>query len=85
MMFTAILESVIRSGSLCVIDAAGRRQTIGDGSPPNVAIRLTSHAAAYTLAINPALSPGEAYMDGRLVIEEGSLYDFLDVLARNFD
>ena len=84
MAFTAILRSVVRSGSLCVIDAAGRRKRIGDGSPPEVTIRLTSTATNYTLAINPALSIGEAYMDGRLVIEEGSLYDFLDVLARNF-
>ena len=84
MVFTAILRSIVRNGSLCVIDSAGRRQTIGDGSPPEATLRLTSKASEYTLALNPALSLGEAYMDGRLVIEEGSLYDFLDVVARNY-
>ena len=83
MLFTAILKSIVRSGSLCVIDASGRRHTIGDGSPPEATLRLTSKSAEYTLAYNPALSVGEAYMDGRLVIEEGSLYAFLDVVARN--
>ena len=83
MLVTAILKSIVRDGSLCVIDATGRRHTIGDGSPPEATLRLTSKSAEYTLAFNPALSVGEAYMDGRLVIEEGSLYDFLDVLARN--
>jgi len=84
MLFIAILRSIVRNGSLCVIDSAGRRQMIGDSSPPEATLRLTSKASEYTLALNPALSLGEAYMDGRLVIEEGSLYGFLDVVARNY-
>ena len=83
MVFTSMLRSIVRSGSLCVIDAAGRQHTIGDGSPAEATIRLTSKATEYRLAFNPALSLGEAYMDGGLVIEGGSLYGFLDVLARN--
>lgn len=85
MAFSALLKAIVRDGSLCLIDSTGRRQTIGDGSPPKVTLRLTSKASEYTLALNPALSVGEAYMDGRLVIEEGSLYDFLDIVARNYD
>ncbi|MEA2986465.1 MAG: cyclopropane-fatty-acyl-phospholipid synthase, partial [Alphaproteobacteria bacterium] len=84
MVFTAILGSIVRNGSLCVIDAAGRRKTLGDGSPPEATLRLTSRASEYSLVLNPALSVGEAYMDGRLVIEEGSLYGFVDVIARNY-
>ncbi|MCT8970556.1 cyclopropane-fatty-acyl-phospholipid synthase family protein [Microbaculum sp. A6E488] len=83
-MFAAILRSIVRDGSLCVIDSAGVSHAIGDGSPPVATLRLTSKASEYTLALNPALSVGEAYMDGRLVIEDGSLYDFLDVVARNY-
>ena len=84
MAFTAMLRSIVRNGSLRVIDAAGRCHTIGDGSAPEATLRLTSKASEYTLVVNPALSVGEAYMDGRLVIEEGSLYGFLDVVARNY-
>jgi cyclopropane-fatty-acyl-phospholipid synthase len=84
MAFTALLRSIVRDGSLCVIDAAGRRHAIGDGSPPEAAIRLSSRATEFILAFNPAIAFGEAYMDGRLVVEEGSLYSFLDVLARNY-
>lgn len=84
MVFTAILKSIVREGSLCLIDSNGRRVMIGDGSPPEVTLRLTTRASQYTLAINPALAVGEAYMDGRLAIEEGTLYDFLDLVARNF-
>ena len=83
-MFTALLRSFIHDGSLCVIDSSGQRHLIGDGSPPVVTLRLTSRLSASILALNPALSIGEAYMDGRIILEDGSLYDFLDVIALNY-
>ncbi len=84
-MFIAILKSVIRNGSLRVTDAAGRSHIVGDGTVPRAAIRLTSKRLEYSLLLNPSLSVGEAFMDGALVVEDGTLYDFLDVVARNFD
>ncbi|WP_147413706.1 hypothetical protein [Pseudorhodoplanes sinuspersici] len=36
------------------------------------------------LALNPELSIGEAYMDGLLAVEEGTLFDFLEIAARNY-
>lgn len=84
MTFIAMLGTIVRDGSLCVIDAAGRSHMIGDGTVPEVTLRLTSKASNYSLAFNPALAVGEAYMDGRLVIERGSLHDFLDLVARNY-
>lgn len=84
MTFIAMLGTIVSDGSLCVIDAAGRSHMIGDGTVPEVTLRLTSKASNYSLAFNPALAVGEAYMDGRLVIERGSLHDFLDLVARNY-
>lgn len=82
-MFIRVLRTVIREGSLCIIDSAGRRHMVGCGGPPEATLRLTSKASEYALALNPALAVGEAYMDGRLVVEEGDLYRFLDVVARD--
>ena len=42
MAFTAMLRSIVRNGSLCVIDAAGRAHMVGDGSAPEATLRLTS-------------------------------------------
>jgi cyclopropane-fatty-acyl-phospholipid synthase len=84
-MFVAILRSIIRSGSLCLIDSAGRSHLIGDGTRPCAIVRLKSKRLEYALALNPALSVGEAYMNGTLVIEEGSLYDILRLLVLNFN
>ena len=82
-MFARILGFVVRSGSLCLIDGAGRTHVVGDGSPPRATVRLRSRRLDITLAFNPSLSIGEAFMDGTLVIEQGSLYDFLEVLGQN--
>jgi cyclopropane-fatty-acyl-phospholipid synthase len=79
------LGLIVRSGSLGLIDGAGGVDEIGDGSTPSVIVRMSSRRLDFSLAINPSLSIGEAYMDGSLVIEQGNIFDFLDVLARNAD
>lgn len=83
MLFRRLLESIVRTGSLRLIDAAGRPYEIGDGAPPCVSIRLHSKQLDYALVYNPGLSLGEAYMDGSLSLEEGTLYDFYELIARN--
>jgi cyclopropane-fatty-acyl-phospholipid synthase len=83
--FTAVLEAIMRKGSLALIDASGRRWTFGDGTPPVSTVRLKSRSLNRRLAFNPGLGLGEAYMDGSLVVEDGSVYDFIAVLARNVD
>ncbi|MSO71595.1 MAG: class I SAM-dependent methyltransferase [Alphaproteobacteria bacterium] len=85
MLLESFLERVIRQGSLTVIDAAGRRRCYGNGASPAAAKRLHDRRLAWQLALSPQLAAGEAYMDGRLTIEEGSLYDFIDLAASNLN
>ncbi len=85
MLFAAVLRSVVRTGSLRLIDGAGRAHLIGDGSPPRCTVRLASRRLDWTLALNPGLSVGEAWMEGGLTLEDGTLYDFLEVVARNYE
>ena len=84
MLFARFLDRLIRDGSLTLIDANGGVHTFGDGTEPKVTIRVHDRAVNWKLAINPALYTGEAYMDGALTIEEGSLYEFLDLATRSF-
>jgi cyclopropane-fatty-acyl-phospholipid synthase len=84
MLFPVILKSIVRTGSLRLIDGAGRTHVYGDGSPPRCTVRLRARHLDYTLALNPELSIGEAYMNGLLTVEEGTLYDVLEIAARNF-
>jgi cyclopropane-fatty-acyl-phospholipid synthase len=83
MLLTSVLARLIRVGRLSVIDATGTRHVF-EGSPgPSATIRLHDSALHWKLLLRPRLFVGEAYMDGTLTIEEGTLYDFLDVLAAN--
>jgi len=84
MLFRLILRNVIREGSVRLIDANGRSFTYGDGSGTRCTLRLHRKALDYTIALNPPLYISEAYMDGDLTIEEGTLYEFLEIAARNY-
>lgn len=83
MLIARLLERGITKGRLTVIDAGGRKHEFGRDASPAVAIRLHDRALHWRLLLNPALAAGEAYMDGTLTMERGSLYDFLDLVGRN--
>ena len=78
-----LLKHLIREGRLTVIDAGGQRHVYEGASPgPSVTIRIRDRAAQRRLFLDPELRLGEAYMDGALTVEEGSVYDFLDLVTR---
>jgi cyclopropane-fatty-acyl-phospholipid synthase len=85
MLLSEFAQRVIKEGDLTIIDAAGRRHRLGDGRGRPAVIRLHDKSLHRRLAINPYLYVGEAYMDGTLTLERGSLYDFLDICAANMD
>lgn len=74
----------IREGHLTVIDADGRRHDF-EGSPgPHATIRLTDRSLHRRLFFSPQMAVGDGYMDGGLVMEDGTdLYTFLDVCMLN--
>jgi cyclopropane-fatty-acyl-phospholipid synthase len=78
-------EKLIRAGTLRVSTAGGSTFTFGDGTGRPVAIRFTTHAAERRVVIDPELRFGEAYMDGGVVVEQGSIADFLDIAVRNLN
>ena len=78
-----MLSRLVKRGSLVVIDAAGERHEHGDGGEPKAVIRLHDPALYQGLFTNPELVAGEAYMDGTLTYEEGSIRDLLKVFHMN--
>ena len=81
--FRAYLRRLIRRGRLEVETADGVTETFGDGVGPRLGVKVLDRAAEWRLMFNPALSLGELYMDGRLVVTRGGLYDLLELGARN--
>jgi cyclopropane-fatty-acyl-phospholipid synthase len=79
-LLRVILGKTICAGTLRVTTASGTIFTIGDGSGKPVAIRFNTHAAERGVLLDPELRFGEAYMDGSLVVEQGSIADVLAVI-----
>ncbi len=81
--FAALLGKLIRIGNLDVETADGVRRTFGDGSGPKLGVRLADRKAERELLIDPATNLGELFMDGRIVVTQGSLYEILALGAEN--
>ena len=73
----------MRTGRLEVETADGVAETFGDGAGPPLGVKILDRAAERRLMLNPSLALGELYMDGRVVVTKGGLYDLLDLGARN--
>ncbi|HRK95385.1 MAG TPA: cyclopropane-fatty-acyl-phospholipid synthase family protein [Rhodospirillales bacterium] len=85
MLLARFLKRLIKVGRLDVIDADDRTHVFAGRDGPTVTIRLHDRALHWKLFVRPDLYAGEAYMDGLLTIEDGSVYDFLDLVGRNVE
>ena len=72
-----LLESALDHGRLTLIDPRGHPHRLGPGGPPEVTVRLHDRALPRRLLWQTELAAGEAYMAGRLTVEQGTLRDFL--------
>ena len=84
MLLAKVLSRVLGEGQLTIIDAAGRSHRIrGDRPGPTVTMRLWDRWTGLRLLLRPRLAFGEAFMEGKLTVENGDIYDLLDLLGRN--
>ncbi|UEM14933.1 hypothetical protein J4G43_012250 [Bradyrhizobium barranii subsp. barranii] len=84
-LLSDLLRRFIRQGTLRVRDAEGTVHVFGECQPgPEVAIRLHDRKLYYKLFINPELYAAEAYMDGKLTLEDSNeIQDFLLLFSVN--
>ena len=84
MLWSLALTRLIKKGHLTVMDATGYPHHFGiSGDMPSCAIRLHDPALHYKLLLKPDLYFGEAYMDGTLTLEQGTLYDLMTLFCSN--
>src|SRR5437588_119568 len=83
MLLASALPRFIRIGRLRLIDAAGKTHVF-EGSPgPSASVRLHDPSLHWKFLLSPRFYVPDAYMNGGLTIEEGGLYEFLDILTLN--
>jgi cyclopropane-fatty-acyl-phospholipid synthase len=85
MLLTRLFERIITIGRLDVIDAHGAVYRFTGDRGAAVTIRLHDPTLHWKLFCRPRLFLPEAFVDGTLTIEEGTLYDLIDLLACNLD
>jgi cyclopropane-fatty-acyl-phospholipid synthase len=83
MNFETFLKTLFKTGTLEVRLPGGRLLTLGDGGEPSVAVAITDRMTLPRIMAWPSLGVGEAYMDGRLVLERGTIRDLLVLATRN--
>ena len=77
-----LLDRFAYQGGLTIIDANGCvHRPPGQAADPLI-VRLRGAWAGWRLLGDPLLLLGEAYMDGRLVVERGSVHDLLELAAK---
>ena len=80
-----MLRKLVTVGELVVVDHDGRVYRYGNVLPGEapIKVRFTDRGAAMHIARDPTVGAGEAYMDGRLVVEEGDIRDLVLFIQRN--
>lgn len=82
-MLQATLERLIKVGALQIVMPNGRRLTFGDPGASPLIVHLHGRMTPVKLAVWSDLYLGEAYMHGQLTIENGGIWDLLELLGRN--
>ena len=84
MQLVRFLNKLFQKDGFILVDAYSKKYIIG--SPKNktpIIVKILDKKLHYKLLFRPDLYFGEAYSDGSIVIENGSLTDFLDIALMN--
>ena len=84
MQLVSFLNGLVKKDGFVLIDANSKKYIIGNPNKTKpITLKLLKKNLHLKLLINPDLYFGEAYMDGSLVIENGSLTEFLEIAFKN--
>ena len=84
MYLSRFLEKLFKKDGFVLVDANSTRYIIGKPERENpIIIKLLDKKLHYKLLLFSDLYFGEAYTDGTIVIENGTLTDFLDLAMKN--
>ena len=73
---------IVKRGSLTLVTSRGTHLSFGDGSGEPIVVQLTDLLAEMALLIDPDMRLGELYMDGRFIVAQGNIYDFLHLILK---
>ena len=84
MQLARFLNQLFKNDGFILIDANSKKYIIGTPKKKNpIIVKILDKKLHYKLLFRPDLYFGEAYSDGDIEIENGSLSDFLDLALMN--
>ncbi|OCW82585.1 SAM-dependent methyltransferase [Pelagibacteraceae bacterium GOM-A3] len=84
MSLISFLNDLFKEDGFELVDSNSKKYVIGNPKKEKpIVIKLLDQKLMQKLLINPDLYFGEAYMDGSLVIQNGTLTEFLDLAFKN--
>jgi cyclopropane-fatty-acyl-phospholipid synthase len=76
-----LVDKLLTTGSITLLRPGKAPETFGRGGGRHLTVRFTDSKVAWDIATNPRLKLGEAYMDGRVIIEDGTILDLLELIV----
>jgi cyclopropane-fatty-acyl-phospholipid synthase len=76
-----LVQKLLSTGSITLLMPGKPPHTFGPGGGKHLTVRFADRKVAFDLVKNPRLGVGEAYMDGRLIIEDGTILDLLEMVV----
>jgi len=89
-MLFSVLRNISLKGKLDIIDSKGETHSFGETSNLEsdklyAKIRFTNKSIQRKLFLNPGLHLGEGYMDGEIIIEEGTIENLINIVTSSYD
>ena len=76
-----LVDKLLTMGTITLKLPGKAPRTYGRGDGKHLTVRFTDRKVAFDIVKNPRLGVGETYMDGRLIIEDGTILDLLELIV----
>ena len=76
-----LVGKLLKKGRITLLVPGKPSRTYGRGEGKHLTVRFTDRKVAFEILRNPRLGLGEAYMDGRLIVEDGTILDLLELIV----
>ena len=85
MILDNLLKKVLKKGHLVWIKPNGLDFKYGDKTGTPIKMRTTNDFSEIKMMMNPSLHFGESYMNGSLILEDGTIHDLLKLIFINIE
>jgi cyclopropane-fatty-acyl-phospholipid synthase len=78
-----LIDKLLSKGSITLLTPGKPPRTYGAGDGKHLTVRFIDRKVAFDILKSPSLGVGEAYMDGRLIIEDGTILELLEMVVES--